>query len=116
MGLGHYAARPETFEEPGHPGSATGTYRATLTTRINEAIQPPLQRFASYAFPEELARFTPDRNLAASIAEEGGGKVNPTLDDILHADRQVPERIPLGYYPALAALAFFLIAVWVRRL
>lgn len=115
LGLGRYEARVVAFGEGERPETATGTYRATLTMQVGEAGQTPLQRFASYAFPDELSRFTPNRDLAARIAAAGQGKLDPTPAEVLQATRQVPERVSLAHYPILASLAFFLIGIWLRK-
>lgn len=101
---GHYQARLEN--------AMAGTYRAT--TSIGEASLPEVAWTLSGELFGEQSRRKPNLSLLNELAEQTGGKVDPTADDIRPLLKQVSDTTNHAEFFLALALVLFFVEVSIR--
>lgn len=72
--------------------------------------------YANLTYSKEMAHFGIDYEKTREIASKGGGKLNPTLQDLAKSEIKSLVKAPLAPHLILASLVLFLCGIWVRRI
>jgi len=119
VALGRHAASiVNDFGVLGSVASRSGTYRLVLSGKgpgPDRLPLPEVQTYASLPFPAELARFQANMTLAAQVAEAGGGKVDPTPEEVFAGTGTLPFARPISHLFLLPAIVLFVVGLFARK-